>query len=242
MSEKETVIMSKINLNQRSSFSYHFYGDPEKAETVLTKIDDVEKKIKWFVNYIRYSLAKIQSELLDLWKKGHIEEKKAVLYLIEHYQIEKWMEEKGLAILHSLIKELQSKEFNDTEISYLESVLEHQIEIAVDFMISSRVSPVVKLDQIEILMNYIKELPFDLKFEMNLDSFTIKKVKIKQISIIDDLEFTRRFRFMNQNKECIGNKCKNYSIISRYDGENHEIRRVSFKNNLRRNMFGRIET
>ncbi len=166
---KGAFIMKNIKLNQASMFLKYKYVDSPQVnynETLKSKLSHIIKGIE--LAFVKMK-GLLFEQLIEEASTDNIE----ILALTEELKlIEKWFKDKGYTRLESLIFEIGKKDINEDDYDILLEILTSQIEYF-QTLLESTDSFII--GQLEVVLRYMREIPFYLEFDLDLSSLRNKK-------------------------------------------------------------------
>ncbi|WP_062199821.1 hypothetical protein [Massilibacterium senegalense] len=161
--------MKNIKLNQASMFLKYKYVDSPQVnynETLKSKLSHIIKGIE--LAFVKMK-GLLFEQLIEEASTDNIE----ILALTEELKlIEKWFKDKGYTRLESLIFEIGKKDINEDDYDILLEILTSQIEYF-QTLLESTDSFII--GQLEVVLRYMREIPFYLEFDLDLSSLRNKK-------------------------------------------------------------------
>lgn len=166
---KGAFIMKNIKLNQASMFLKYKYVDSPQVNYNET----LKSKLSHIIKGIELAFVKMKGLLFEQLIKEASTDNNEILALTEELKlIEKWFKDKGYTRLESLTFEIGKKDINEDDYDILLEILTSQREYF-QTLLESTDSFII--EQLEVVLRYMRELPFYLEFDLDLSSLRNKK-------------------------------------------------------------------
>lgn len=163
--------MEKVMM-KKGSFSYRSVDFSKSNPFNQNKIIELQNRLRLLIRVISKGLEKIYR---NFHHSGSGISYDSTVYLFWK-SVVKWYQKKGWRMLNELISELKKREIHYQDYLVLKDILDIQEEIALS-MVQGLSDDHVDEDQVESLLHYLKELPFYLRYDLQLESLALKKVE-----------------------------------------------------------------
>ncbi|TCS95811.1 hypothetical protein [Hazenella coriacea] len=161
--------MEKVMMKQ-GSFSYQSVDFSTSNPLSLNKITELENRLRGLIRIIRKGLEKIYTVLI------HFQTSNDSAMVSFWKSVAHWYQKKGWSMLSDLIYELKRREIQYQDYFMIKDVLDIQENIAVP-MVQGLSNRHLDEGQLESVLHYLKELPFYLQYDLQLESMDFKKVQ-----------------------------------------------------------------
>lgn len=171
--------MKKINFQKQHSLNYsHIFYNEKEIKHFRTYRQNLQNKLDLIGTIITRSYFKLLMFILDYMKqKKTLPEHKYELSLLENIYTEYLeMRKNGNQMLNSLSNQLEQKGISLDTYKLLEEIIDYQLETTEEI-----VSKKLSLDRAETVYRHLREVPYYLQTDLELESLpTIEKSIIKK--------------------------------------------------------------
>lgn len=167
MYRKGAVIMKNINLLEQNPLSFSqvpYYSNTGEHANYKTQLQTKMFLFKEIIQEAYSSIVNFFIEYLKSHKLSELQDEDFYVFeeLLHEYQN---FERKGSPILDEMLTELNTKEVDKENFDLLIRIIEHQESITKDILERD-----ISIDRLEIIMNHLKDLPYYLRTDLEIET------------------------------------------------------------------------